>query len=98
MGRCKGFFMAKVFSEEQRTRLLQGIADGLGRVHRHAAYQHLDVVFTDDTHTIVFVGAVGQAIDYLVNDITWDENGSWEGAVKAYVVHGDAPERGMVWR
>jgi len=59
--------------------LLQGIADGL-KDHAHERVENLIVEFEvlDDGDTFDF--DVPTAIDYLVNNVHWDERGDWSMA------------------
>jgi hypothetical protein len=66
--------------------LLQGIADGLeDPAHHRVVVSCLEVTFYDDEGEEVFVGSVGQAISYIVNNITWGVDGSWADATEAQV-------------
>lgn len=77
---------------ENREKLLQGIADDLIALHRKHPGRYkvddLEVAFFDDAEDgplELWVGSVGQAIDYIVNDIYCDERGDWSQATSAIV-------------
>lgn len=67
---------------KNKNKLLQDIADGLKANERYAL-SNLEVAF--------FVGktaytlTVGHAIDFIVNDVYWDERGNWSKADRAEV-------------
>lgn len=67
---------------KNKDKLLQDIADGLKANERYSL-SNLEVAF--------FVGqtaytlTVGHAIDFIVNDIYWDERGNWAKADRAEV-------------
>lgn len=64
-------------------KLLQDIADGLKTWDR-VPMCHLMVVFSDGDNSWSF--SVSQAIDFIVNDIYWDERGNWSHVTGAQVL------------
>jgi len=79
---------------KHRERLLQDIADGL----RDHSNEHgfplcrLEVRFLDKADTVLWVGPVGLALDYIVNDVYNGDTGTgecatgdWSKAVRAEI-------------
>jgi len=67
-------------------RLLQDIADGLrGYEDGEVKLSSLEVTLYHNERKLLSL-SVGQAIDWIVNDVTWDERGDFSAANSAEVV------------
>lgn len=63
--------------------LLQIIAAGVNHYSNHHVY-NLEVTFTDEGEEVLTTD-VATALDYLANDIYWNEEGDWSNANSAEV-------------
>jgi len=74
----------RTFSHKQTRELLQTIAAGLNR-HHDVKGACLEVALFDADGTEVLVTDVPTVLDYLANDLTWNEESDWSDAVYAEV-------------
>lgn len=63
--------------------LLQNIAAGLNKLEGKPVW-NLEVLFYKDGEVVLRTG-LPQALDYLANDIWWNEEGEWDDAEIAEV-------------
>ena len=63
--------------------LLQNIAAGVNKLD-HNKVGDLEVVFYEDGKEVLATG-LATALDYLAQDIYWNEEGSWANAERAEV-------------
>lgn len=63
--------------------LLQNIAAGLNK-HHMTRIANLEVIFYEDDEALLKTD-VQTALDYLANDIWWNEEGEWDSAHRAEV-------------
>lgn len=68
---------------KNRETLLQNIAAGLNH-RKTSCLVHLEAVFYEDGE-VVMKRDVPTALDYLANDIYWDEDSDWSNADTASV-------------
>lgn len=64
---------------KHKDKLLQQLADKLQQ-YAQFKVQTLEVVLRECNGDDGFVFTVPQFLDYLVNDVTWDERGNWSEA------------------
>ena len=71
---------------ENRESLLQDIADGLSKLEEgsRADLNCIEVVFLEDG-VERFKGSLSTAIDYIVNDIYFDDQDDWSASNEAIV-------------
>lgn len=72
---------------KHREVLLQNIAAGLNQFDKpgcRTPVNCIEVIFNCEMNKYQFPLAV--ALDYIANDIYWDENGNWSDATHATVV------------
>ncbi len=75
-------------TQPQKDKLLQGIADGLRDLERggsQASLYALAVTYYDADEDVLVRLPVGMALDYLVNEVTRDNESDWSDAVRAEV-------------
>lgn len=70
---------------KQHRKLLQDIADGLKANHNVRVHDLQVRMYSAKEADVVLVRDVPTALDYLANDIWWDENGEWADACEARV-------------